>query len=378
MEKPVIAIFSGRLLPASETFVKAQAEGLTQFTPYFAGARLVQGLSLPAERTLVVNQGKPWGNVQEYVFKQTGFAPAFYRRLKHINPQLIHAHFGVCGTLALPLASTLRCPLVVTYHGFDACMTDDYAQRNSISTRVYLRRRESLKKNAQLFIAVSQFIKERLIQQGFPQDRIHVHYIGVDTHRFQPDVTLAREPVVLFVGRLTEKKGGEYLIRAMEQVQAARPDARLVVIGDGDQADNLKALAHSLLHHYEFLGVQPSDVVRRWMNQASVLVAPSVTTATGDSEGLPTVIIEAQAMGLPVVSSIHAGIPEAVIHETTGFLTAERDWRSLSGYILQLLEDPALWQRFSTQGRSRVLEQFNLTRQTEILETIYQSVLASA
>lgn len=375
MLKPNLVLFSGRLLPPSETFIRTQGEGLQQFTPYYVGARLVKGLSLPSERTLVVSRGGLLGAAEEVLFKLLGSAPKLYRQVQQLNPVLLHAHFGVCGTLALPLARSLKIPMIVTFHGLDATMDDEYARRNSISTRIYLQRREALKRETRLFITVSEFIKAKLVEQGFPSDKIVVHYIGVDTDIFQPDPAVPREQVVLFVGRLTEKKGCEYLIRAMIQVQTEVPDAQLVIIGDGPLRSELQELATKLLHRHRFLGVQPPHVVRSWMNRARLLVAPSVTTPTGDSEGLPMVIIEAQAMGLPVVSSVHAGIPEAVVHEKTGFLATERDWQGLAEYILLLLKDPILWQRFSSDGQERVQAKFDLRKQTRVLEDIYQAVL---
>lgn len=375
---PTVAIFSGRLLPASETFIRAQAEGLTRFKPVYVGARRVTGLDLPEDRTLVVNQGGIVGKGQEYLFKRFGHAPQLIRQVRQLQPGLVHAHFGVCGALALPVAKALQKPLVVTFHGFDACMTDDYAKKNSLSTRIYLQRREQLKQSADTFIAVSNFIKGKLVDQGFPEDKIKVHYIGVDTQKFNPDANLIRQPVVLFVGRLTEKKGCEYLIKAMAKVQAIVPNAQLVAIGDGPLRDTLEAKAAETLSQYQFLGVQSPDQVRQWMNKAYVLVAPSVTTHTGDSEGLPMVILEAQAMGLPVISSYHAGIPEAVVHEKTGYLTQEKDWQSIASYMLQLFQNHQLWQQVSHAGQKQVQTKFDLHHQIETLENIYSSVIHHA
>lgn len=374
MLKSVI-FFGGRLLPPSETFIRAQGESLQQFTPYYVGSRRVKGLSLPSNRTLVVNQGGLLGTAEEGLFKLLGTAPRFYQKVRQLNPVLIHAHFGVCGALALPLARSLKIPMIVTFYGLDATMKDEYAQRASISHRVYLRRRESLKKEVKLFIAVSEFIKEKLIEQGFPSDRIVAHYYGVDTKTFQPNPDIARERVVLFVGRLAEKKGCEYLIRSMAEVQAVMPDVELVVIGDGPLRFSLEEMATKLLHRHCFLGLQPPQVVQSWMNRALLLAVPSVTAATGDSEGLPTVVIEAQAMGLPVIGSVHAGIPQAVVHGETGFLAVERDWKKLAEYILQLLKEPTLWQRFSLNGQERVRKLFDLRKQTQVLEGIYEAVL---
>ena len=375
MPNPAVVFFSGRLLPPSETFIKAQGEGLQEFTPYYVGSRMIQGLPLPAERTLTVNQGGVSGALEEVVFKLSGFAPKLYQKVQQLQPALIHAHFGVCGALALPLVRRLKVPMIVTFYGLDATMKDEYARRESITTRVYLRRREALKREASLFIAVSEFIKEKLLEQGFPADKIVAHYYGVDTEKFTPDPSVPREPIVLFVGRLAEKKGCEYLIQAMAQVEAEIGDVELVIIGDGPLRDNLEALAAKSLRRYQFLGLQPSDVVKSWMNRSILLAVPSVTASTGDSEGLPTVVVEAQSMGLPIVGSIHAGIPQAVVHGETGFLAPERDSKALAEYIMRLLKDPTLWQLCSVNGQQRVRESFNLSKQTRILEDIYRSVM---
>lgn len=370
-----IAIFNGRLLPASETFIKSQAEGLKKFTPYYVGARLVNGLTVPQDRTIIVNQGKYFGNIAELLFKQIGFAPKFYQELKMIDPQLIHAHFGVCGTLALPIAKKLNIPLIVTFHGFDASMTDEYARKDSITTRVYLRRREELKKDTKLFIAVSNFIKNKLIKQGFPEDKIKVHYIGINIEKFKPNFQIVRQRKVLFAGRLVEKKGCEYLIRAMAQVQVSNPDVELIVIGDGPLRKQLESLAAQFLKYYSFLGVQSQEKVKALMNQAYVLVAPSITTKDGDTEGLPIVILEAQAMGLPVIGSNHAGIPEAIIDGETGFLIEEGNETAIAKQILQLLNNSNCWNHISNSSIVRVCSDFNLHTQIDKLEAIYHQIL---
>ena len=377
MSKPAVIIYRDHLLPPSATFIKSQAEALNDFIPYYAGSRLIQpGLPLSKELTLVVNKGGLLGKLREVSSKLWGFAPAFVQQIKALNPALIHAHFGPDGVIALPLARDLRVPLIVTFHGFDATVKDSYARRSSYRYWVYLGRKDMLKHEAQLFIAVSKYIKAKLLEQGFPQNKIVVHYIGVDTEIFQPDPTVLREPIVLFVGRLVDKKGCQYLIRAMAQVQAAMPDVELVIIGDGPLKRDLEKLSAKSLRRYRFLGAQPHHIVRSWMNRALLLGAPSVTASSGDSEGAPIVILEAQAMGLPVISSIHSGIPELVTHNETGFLVAERDWEELARYITYLLGDKTLWQQFSQRSQEQVRALFNLQKQTSALEEIYKQVLA--
>ncbi|MBW4509586.1 MAG: glycosyltransferase [Scytonematopsis contorta HA4267-MV1] len=374
MSKPPVVIFNSLLLPSSQTFIRSLGEQLQSFTAYYVGSRQVQGLALPPERTTVLNQGNFFGQFQEGIFKLNGFSRKLSERIKQVNPILINAQFGLSGALILPLARSLNIPLLVHYRGADATVKEEYVRYSSLNHWIYYQRRESLKQEARLFIAVSDFIKGKLKEQGFPEEKIVTHYDGINIHQFQPDDTLLREPVILFVGRLTEKKGCEYLIKAMAKVQTVLPEVQLVIIGGGPLRSSLEVLAAKLLHNYQFLGTQPSNVVKNWMNRARLLAVPSVTAFQGDSEGLPTVVLEGQAMALPVISTLHAGIPEAVIHGQTGFLAAERDVESLAEYSLQLLKDPQMWQSFSEQARQHVQANFDSEKQMQILEGIYEMV----
>ncbi len=375
LDGAAVVVYRDGLLPYSETFVRDQAERLQRFVPHYIGSRRVRGLPLPAGQTLVVNGGGVVGKAREAFYKISGVAPGFYRRVRRLDPVLVHAHFGPDGLSALPLARHLGVPLLTTFHGFDATMEDEYARRSFYRHRAYLDGREALKSEGRLFIAVSGFIKGKLLEQGFPPEKTVVHYNGVDTKAFRPDPSVKREPVVLFVGRLVEKKGCEYLIRAMARVQKARPDVELVVIGAGPLLAPLKGLADASLRRHRFLGARPHGEVRDWMSRALVLGAPSVTAATGDSEGLPTGVVEAQAMGLPVVGTMHAGIPEAVVHGETGLLAPERDWRELADHIARLLDDDALRRRMGERGAERMRDSFDLSKRTRVLEEIYASVL---
>lgn len=369
--KPVAIIFRHSLLPHSETFVRSQAETLQSFQPYYLGSRFIQhGLQIPLERTMLINQGGWLGRMREISSKLGEFSPTLLQQIKSLEPKLIHAHFAQDGAIALPLVKALKIPLVVTFHGFDVTVKDKYAQP-SLGQWIYWHRREVLKCEAQLFIAVSTFIKEKLLELGFPSEKIVVHYTGVDTKLFQPDPAVQRQPTVLFVARLVEKKGCEYLIQAMSKVQTIMPEVELVVIGDGTLGDNLKQLAKKKLRRYQFLGVQPPETIKAWMNKAKVFCVPSITAKSGDSEGFGMVFGEAQAMGLPVVSFATGGIPEAVADGQTGLLAPERDSEKLATSILQLLQQQELWQQFSQKGQQRVRDFFNLQVQTQALESLY-------
>ena len=216
-----------------------------------------------------------------------------------------------------------------------------------------------------------------MCSSDLPADRTIVHSIGVDVERFKPPGMMrAREKSVLFVGRLVEKKGCGTLIEAMVSVQRRCPAADLIVIGGGPLRADYEARAAELGLRCRFLGVQPAAVVRDRMSRASVFCVPSVVAASGDAEGFGMVFIEAQAMGLPVVSTLSGGIPEAVKNGETGLLVAERDSTALADAILRLMQDEELWQQYSLAGRNNVVSHFNLAQQTGRLENLFEQLLA--
>lgn len=372
---PSILIYRTALLPTSETFVLSQPEALKHFTPHFVGCRRVDGLLLPEGRFHFINGDGPLGSTRQIMYRLFGFAPGLMRELRRLNPVLVHAHFGMDSVPGLLLARQLGVPLVVTFHGYDATMKAEYARQDSYDYRRYLRWRTVIQKEAGLFIAVSEFIRGKLIGQGFAPEKISVHYVGVDTELFVPDPSIARLPIVLFAGRLVDSKGCNYLIQAMARVQREAPEVRLVVIGDGPLRSELEQLAATCLCNYTFLGARPQSEVRYWMNRARVFSVPSFTTPAGTSEGFGLVFAEAQAMGLPVASFATGGIPEAVAHEVTGFLADECDVEGLANNIGRLLKDDGLWDRFSAAATKRTRECLDLREQTMKLETMYGRLL---
>lgn len=380
-EKPVVLIYADPLLTPSATFVRSQGMALKTFSPVFVGPRLLTGgLKLPHDRVIAMHEcgfrAGPLSKLREVPFKVFGYDPLFFRRARDSKPVLLHAHFGPAALTALPLARWLKVPLVATFHGYDVTVSDNEARKSSCySYREYVRRRKELEGGASLLIAVSNFIRGEAVKQGFSPDKIVVHYIGVDTEVFRPHTCVKREPIVLFVGRLAEKKGCKYAIQAMSKVQASFPEVELIIIGDGPQKLELENLARQILRRFRFLGFQPPDVVRQWMNRARIFAAPSLRAQSGDADGYPIAFAEAQAMGLPVVSFAYGGILEAVADKETGFLVPERDSEGLALCLRLLLEDEALCARMSEAARRRVCAEFDLRAQAERLEGLYSQVL---
>ena len=292
-------------------------------------------------------------------------APRYLAALAAERPALVHAHFLSSGVAALPIARALGVPLVVTVHGYDVLDT-------RVSARD-ARRREALFARAARLVAVSDFLRERLLALGCPPAKAVRHYIGTDLD--EPDET-ARDPSprVLFVGRLVAHKGCRDALEAFARVRAARPEARLSIVGDGPERAALERRAREI-GGVEFHGVLPPPAVRHALARAWVLCNPSGVGDHGWQEAFGLVFIEAQARRTPVVSTRTGGIGEAVADGTSGYTVASGDTAALAERLLALLGDTGLRRRMGAAGRERVAERFDIAEQGVALERLYTDVL---
>ena len=360
-----VLIYKETLLPPSETFILAQMRALRRFDPVLVGLeRARPSIPLPQKPILLSNRASFLASVRAKLYRRVSVAPFFHQAVRRARPRLIHAHFASGGRSALPLAKTLGVPLVVTLHGSDVTVRG--SQRE-----IY----RELGEYAAKLICVSKFIRDRALEAGFPEEKLCVHHIGIDRRLFSPSEKAGLASNVLFVGRLVEKKGCEYLLRAMQQVQQEQPECELTIIGDGPLRPSLEALAKQLEVRCEFRGTQPTAVVREALAAAKVFCVPSVTAANGDSEGLPTVLAEAQAMGIPVVSTTHGGIPEIIVNGVNGLLVPERDADSMAAALVLLLGDEQRWRQFHHAAIRTVEQDFDLQDQTAQLENIYSDMI---
>ena len=373
-----LIIYRDDLLFPSESFIRTQGEALREFRPVYVGLRRNGPVALPEDRVVLLTSSPIRAKFERRWFTWLRPGRAAFRAVADLQPALIHAHFGPDATHILPVAQQLQVPLVVTFHGYDATTTDSALTEESLMLRLYVQRRNSLARAGAAFLCVSEFIKAKLIARGFPEENTHVHYLGVDTKFFTPDENVGREKLVVFVGRLVENKGCAFLLRAMTAVQVTQPDAALTIIGDGPLRAELEFAAKEMrIANVQFLGTQSPEVIRQWLNRASVFCVPSIEIASGASEGFGLVFAEAQSMGVPVVSFKTGGIPEAVADGRTGLLVAPGDWRGLAAQIDFLLGAPEPWQRICVAARERAVRQFNVTRQSAALEEKYEQWIES-
>jgi colanic acid/amylovoran biosynthesis glycosyltransferase len=248
----------------------------------------------------------------------------------------------------------VRC--VAHAHGYDVSvrLREDYWRSAYLAYR-----------DAADVVTLSEISRTRLIDLGLAPEQVHVVPYGVDAPPASPRPD--RDEVhVLAVGRLVGKKSP---LTTMEACR--RAGARLTVIGDGPLKEAMEHAAEGLA--VELRGAQPHESVLAAMREADVFAQHSITDPeTGDEEGLPVAILEAMAHGLPVVSTRHAGIPEAVLEDVTGFLVDEGDVDAMAHRIVALAKDPDLRHQFGAAGRQRVQDRFSWAAERASLLSVLQ------
>jgi colanic acid/amylovoran biosynthesis glycosyltransferase len=371
-ERPVAAIFRAPLFNASETFVQTHALSLRRWQPIVVGLEHKGNARPELERRLLVAT-----TAQAVGLKLFAAAGPLAGRLRPLAPRLVHAHFGTDGLLALPLARRLGVPLVTTLHGFEVTRSpSSLLLSGRLSWTRYALLRGRLQAEGDLFIAVSEAIRRKALAQGFPPERTIVHHNGVDLGRFAAEAGGREAGLILHVGRLVEKKGTSVLLRALSRMR----EGRLVVLGDGPLRESLEreSRALGLSGRVRFLGASPPEEVARWMARAAVLAAPSVTAADGDSEGLPTVVVEAAAASLPAVVSDHSGLPEAVEEGKSGFVVPEGDAEALAARLEAVLGSEELRVRMGGAARTIAEARFGAACQAASLEGIYDRLVTAS
>jgi glycosyltransferase involved in cell wall biosynthesis len=209
---------------------------------------------------------------------------------------------------------------------------------------------------------------------GGPIGKLNVIYCGIDGHVFHPTERPATGRLrIACVGTLHEVKGQRHLIEAAADLARRGLDFEVRFIGDGPDRQELERLAASLgvADRIEFLGLRKRAEVVARLSETDVLVAPSVPTAGGKREGLPVVLIEAMAAGVPVVASHLSGIPELVENEMTGLTVPPGDSRAIAEAIARLAADPVLRSRLAGSGRERVARDFDLDRNAKRLIALF-------
>jgi colanic acid/amylovoran biosynthesis glycosyltransferase len=202
------------------------------------------------------------------------------------------------------------------------------------------------------------------------REKIRSIYHGIDVNKFQPAATVPEgKPLITAVGQLREKKGFYYLVNACCLLKDQGYDFKCQIIGAGPLQKTLESQI-SRLHLEDTVtlrGALLQEQVIEEYRRTSIFVLPCVTGSDGDRDGIPNVILEAMAMSIPVISTDHSGIPEAVEDGVNGLLVPTADEIALAGAMAKLIDDPDLRRRLGERGRNTVIKKFNLDRNAKSL-----------
>jgi len=284
---------------------------------------------------------------------------------------VIHAHFGPVGCKILPIAAKLNLPLLTTFYGYDLSISDIVER--------HFTEYQQLFKYGSAFLVEGPHMRVRLKAYGCPDTKIHVQRIAINIDNYH----LAKRKVrknsrvnFLFVGRFIEKKGLEYALRALSNIRNENIcDFQIRIIGFGVLENYLKNMVNdlNLEENVVWLGMKAHTEVLKELRSCDIFIHPSVTARNGDSEGgAPTIILEAQANKIPVISSFHADIPYIAINRKAALLANERDVEGLTDNIRYLLKRPETWKTMGSYGRSHIEKYHNVTKEVSKLEMTYK------
>ncbi len=303
---------------------------------------------------------------------------ALLRLTRRIPCDLIHAHWVLPnGPLAALAAGRRRLPLVISLHGSDVYLPERHRWLRGAAAWTFRR--------AAAVTACSSDLARRALALGAPPERTTVIPYGADREAFRPadpaeraqvraDLGLAPgEALVLAVGRLVRKKGFDQLIGALPQVVREAGPVRLLIAGQGDLREELAALARALgvEEHVRMPGAIERDRLPALFRSCDVLAVPSMHDARGNVDGLPNVVLEGMASGVPIVASRVAGIPQVIADGETGLLVPEKDPAALAAALVRLLREPDTRARLGRQARRRVEEELNWPAVAAQFEAVY-------
>lgn len=266
-------------------------------------------------------------------------------------------HFGYAGALANKLRElgVLKGKQATVFHGAD------------ISRRHILEEHKldyvNLFRQSELMLPISNLWKNKLIEMGCPPEKIHVTRMGIEPEKFnfQPRQAFQTPLRIVSVARLTEKKGLDVAVKASAILKQRGGQFQYTIIGNGDQDEMMRDFIarEGMEDCVSMPGFKPQEEIRRALSEADIFLLPSKTAADGDMEGIPVALMEAMAVGLPVVSTFHSGIPELIENNVSGWLVEEDDPEALAETLLKLSQGEVDVAPVVAAARHKVETEFN-------------------
>lgn len=329
---------------------------------YYSDRKLVRKLGVMLPQFL----HRRWVGVHERSEERVREALADFFRRQRVD--VVLAEFGTAGAEVCGHCEALGVPLIVHFHGHDV-------HREAVVGPLAGRYREMFRSAFRL-VSVSRMMSERLVAMGADPAKVVTNPYGPRDTYF--DLSPDYRPVLLALGRFTDIKAPYLTLMAFRKVLDSEPGARLVMAGDGELLETCRTLAEvwGMGDRVEFPGAVPHAGNRQLFERACGFVQHSVTPSYGDAEGTPVVVLEAQAAGLPVVATRHAGLAEAVVDGVTGYLVAERDVDGMAERMLRLVRDLGMCRRMGAAARDHIRERYGMERHIRCLQRLIDEARA--
>ena len=292
-------------------------------------------------------------------------------RIRETDTNLLFAHFASGPAASAWMISRLTgLPFGFTAHAYD--IFKDSVDRDFLREKC---------EGASFIRCISEYNRRYLTKiTGVEEEKFPVIHCGLDTERFKPrssdEIKYKSGNIILVVANLVPKKGLKYLIEALSSPMLKELGARAIILGDGPLRDGLVALATELGADVKFMGNISNEEVGYYYDSATVFILPSVKAPDGDMDGIPVALMEAMASGVPVISTNISGIPELIEDGKGGILVPEKDPKALAEAIKVILTDVDIRERFSIEGRKKVIRDFDIRDVAKKLHRLFSSHLS--
>ena len=382
-ERPVVASYCTTFLKREMAHIYRQVTGLRTFRTFVMAKTRSNAERYPFDDIELV--GQPTKNfLRRFYLKYVRRAEAVVYRgefrvldtiLRRRDAQLMHIYFGHTGVHLLPFIKAWDKPCLVSFHGADIALREHQPG--------YEAQLRELLRTAPLVLARSESLRQRLLQLGCPEERLAINRTGVPLEQF-PFVKRAA-PVdgawqIVQACRLIPKKGLVTSIHGFAMFRARHPRATFVIAGDGPMRAELQTLVSKLGLEggVAFPGFLSQAMLHELYLRSHIFLHPSELMADSNQEGVPNSMLEAMSTGLPVVATLHGGIPEAVEDGVSGYLVEEKNPPAVCEALCRIADSGEEWSRMGREGSEFITRNFEQRAQIEHLEAQYARVLRQA
>ena len=363
MKKINLAIVSPLQNAYSETFIKAHKELIDANVLYYSGG------TIPTHLEGLGNINPSYFLLKKIVNRLIGrkmtdprwaIKEALKDSFKKEKIKVVLAEYGPVANDILSICKSLNLPMIVHFHGYDASVSE-VLKANDNYKEVF--------EYASSIVVVSKVMHHNLLSLSCPEDKLLLNPYGPND-AFQKLTPSMEEETLIGIGRFTDKKAPYYTILAFKEVVKKIPNAKLKLAGDGILFNTCKNLIklYGLDSNIELIGVITPKEFQNELLKARAFVQHSITASNGDMEGTPLAVLESSSAGIPVISTIHAGIPDVIIHGETGLLVNEHDVEGMANQMIELLNDKSLAIKMGNAGKIYIKENFSMKKHIDVLD----------